>query len=168
MVPPGPNNPMGDYALYLALKGYAIHGTNAPYGVGRRVSHGCIRLYPEDIRELYARVRVGTPVTIVDQPAKAGWYDGTLYLEVHPRQADANAIEVHGRPLSPPDTAADAVVRKAAGRAVDRVDWDSVLTAEIERSGMPVAVTSASAAAAGAQPVQAQAARGQAGIDPRQ
>ena len=55
-VPPGPDNPMGDYALYLGWRGYAIHGTNLPYSIGRRDSHGCIRMYPEDIAWLYAEV----------------------------------------------------------------------------------------------------------------
>ena len=84
LVPPGPDNPLGDYALRLGLPGYLIHGTNKPYGVGMRVTHGCIRLLPEDIAELFDRVPVGTPVQIVNQPVKTGWQDGVLYVEVHP------------------------------------------------------------------------------------
>jgi L,D-transpeptidase ErfK/SrfK len=84
VVPPGPDNPLGAYALRLGLPGYLIHGTNKPYGVGMRVTHGCVRLLPEDIEELFGRVRVGTPVQILNQPVKTGWQDGVLYAEVHP------------------------------------------------------------------------------------
>jgi L,D-transpeptidase ErfK/SrfK len=99
-VPPGPDNPMGDFALYLGWNGYAVHGTNKPYSIGRRDSHGCIRLYPEDIAWLYQKVAIGTPVTVVDQQAKVGWSGSELYLEVHPSQADADALEEEGAPLS--------------------------------------------------------------------
>lgn len=84
VVPPGPDNPLGAYALRLNLPGYLIHGTNKPYGVGMRVTHGCIRLLPEDIEELFHKVRVNTQVQILNQPVKVGWLDGVLYLEVHP------------------------------------------------------------------------------------
>jgi L,D-transpeptidase ErfK/SrfK len=82
-VPPGPENPLGDYWLELSLRGYGIHGTNKPLGVGRRVSHGCIRMYPEDIRDLYGRVERGTPVRIVYQPIKLARNRDQLLLEVH-------------------------------------------------------------------------------------
>ena len=83
VVPPGPDNPLGGYAMYLGIKGYLMHGTNKPYGVGMRVSHGCIRLYPEDIEELFQQVPIGTPVRIINQPYKAGWLNGELYVEAH-------------------------------------------------------------------------------------
>jgi L,D-transpeptidase ErfK/SrfK len=83
-VPPGPNNPLGRYALKLGIPGYLIHSTDKPLGVGMRVSHGCIRMLPEDIEKLFPQVPTGTPVRIVNQPIKAGWYGGKLYLEVHP------------------------------------------------------------------------------------
>jgi len=93
VVPPGPDNPLGAYALHLALESYRIHGTNRPYGVGMRVTHGCVRLYPEDIESLFAQVEVGTRVQIVDQPVKFGWVDGTLFMEVHPPlEEDAEGI----------------------------------------------------------------------------
>lgn len=82
-VPAGPGNPLGEYWLGLSQPGYGIHGTNKPYGVGRRVSHGCLRLYPEDIRDLFARARIGTPVRIIRQAVKAGRKNGRLLLEVH-------------------------------------------------------------------------------------
>lgn len=84
VVPPGPDNPLGDFALRLGIRSYLIHGTNKPYGIGMRVSHGCIRMYPEDIEALFDRVPVGTAVRIINQPIKAGWRNGLLFLEVHP------------------------------------------------------------------------------------
>jgi len=84
VVPPGPDNPLGEYALRLGLPGYLIHGTNRPAGVGMQVTHGCIRLFPEDIEWLFPRALVDTPVQIVNQPVKFGWIGDELYLEVHP------------------------------------------------------------------------------------
>ncbi len=84
VVPPGPDNPLGRYALRLGRPGYLIHGTSKPYGVGMRVTHGCIRLLPEDIEELFGRVTEGTLVQIVNQPVKTGWQGDVLYVEVHP------------------------------------------------------------------------------------
>ena len=80
VVPAGPNNPLGEYKMRLGIPGYLIHGTNKPQGVGMRVSHGCIRMLPEDIEKLFPQIPTGTPVTIVNQPVKAGWYGGKLYL----------------------------------------------------------------------------------------
>lgn len=85
LVPPGPGNPLGDYAMRLGLPGYLIHSTNRPYGVGMRVTHGCIRMYPEDIEGLFPDVTIGTQVQIVNQPVKIGWLFDTLFIEVHPR-----------------------------------------------------------------------------------
>ncbi len=81
VVPPGPDNPLGSRALYLGLPGYLIHGTNRPWGIGMRVSNGCIRLYPEDIEALYAQVPVGTPVRIVREPYLLGERDGVPMLQ---------------------------------------------------------------------------------------
>lgn len=83
VVPPGPDNPLGQYAMRLSLPSYLIHGTNKPWGVGMRVSHGCIRMYPEDIARLFPDVPVGTPVRIINEPYLTGWRDGQLYLEAH-------------------------------------------------------------------------------------
>lgn len=88
VVPPGPDNPLGEFAMRLGLPTYLIHGTNKPWGVGMRVSSGCIRLYPEDIEELFQHVEVGTPVHIVNQPYKVGLHDGILYFESHPYLAE--------------------------------------------------------------------------------
>jgi len=83
VVPPGPDNPLGKYVLKLDLPGYLIHGTNMPYGVGMRVSHGCVRLYPENIETLYSMVELGEPVTIVNQPHLLGRRGGLVYFESH-------------------------------------------------------------------------------------
>ncbi|MEJ2697716.1 MAG: L,D-transpeptidase family protein [Candidatus Sulfobium sp.] len=83
VVPAGPGNPLGSHALRLSLPTILIHGTNKPWGVGRRVSHGCIRLYPEDIPRLFALVSRGTDVEIVHQPVKVGTRNGRIYIEVH-------------------------------------------------------------------------------------
>ena len=84
VVPPGPENPLGKHALRLSLPGYLIHGTNKPSGLGMRVTHGCIRMFPEDIEALFENVPVGTPVRIVNQPYKIGWTNDGFYLEAHP------------------------------------------------------------------------------------
>lgn len=83
VVPPGPDNPLGRYAFYLAVGGYRIHGTNKPGGIGVRGSHGCIRLLAEDIEALYYNVPVGTQVRIIHEPYKVGWHKNHLYLEAH-------------------------------------------------------------------------------------
>ena len=83
-VPPGPENPLGKYWIGLSRKGYGIHGTNFPWGVGRLVSHGCIRLYPEHINQLFKEIPLGTPVEIIYEPVKIGFRNGEIFLEVHP------------------------------------------------------------------------------------
>jgi L,D-transpeptidase ErfK/SrfK len=84
-VPPGPDNPLGEYAMRLGIPGgaYLIHGTNRPAGVGMQVTHGCIRMYPEDIEKFFKMVEVNTPVRIISQPYKMGWRGDDLYIEVH-------------------------------------------------------------------------------------
>ena len=84
IVKPGPQNPLGTRALRLGLPGYLIHGTNRPAGVGMRVSHGCVRMFPEDIEFLFDKVRVNTAVRIINVPVKIGWDGGSLVAEVHP------------------------------------------------------------------------------------
>ena len=83
IVPPGPDNPLGKYAMRLGLPGYLIHGTNRPAGVGMRVTHGCIRLFPEDIGFLFGQVDLNTPVRIINEPVKIGWNGDELVIEVH-------------------------------------------------------------------------------------
>jgi L,D-transpeptidase ErfK/SrfK len=94
VVPPGPDNPLGHRVLKLEMPGYLIHGTNQPYGVGMRVSHGCVRLYPENIEILYELVDVGEAVTIINEPYQFGRRDGQLFFEAHvPLEDDETAPE---------------------------------------------------------------------------
>lgn len=92
IVPPGPDNPLGTRALRLGLPGYLIHGTNRPAGVGMRVSHGCVRMFPEDIEFLFDRISVKTPVRIINEPVKIGWDGEMLVAEVHPLLESAQPL----------------------------------------------------------------------------
>jgi len=140
VVRPGPNNPLGAFALYLGWSGYLIHGTNKPYGVGRRVSHGCIRLYPEDIAQLFPRLAVGTPVAVVAQEVKIGRQEGELLLEVHPNPAQSDELEAEGQ-LTPAEVPELAYrVTQAAGAQASRIDWDAVRRVEGERTGVPIPI----------------------------
>ncbi len=133
--PAGPDNPLGEYALRLAREGYLIHGTNKPYGIGMRVTHGCVRLYPEDIALLFREVPVGAPVRIVDQPNKVGWRDGLLYLESHPPLEEHRAQD--GNRLTPAVAAVIAATRTRPAR----VSWDEVVRVATEAQGIPVAIS---------------------------
>lgn len=142
-VPPGPDNPLGEYAIYLGWPTYAVHGTNQPFGVGRRVSRGCIRLYPEDIQRLYPMVPVGTPVTVVSQPVKLGWRDGNLFIEVSPSLTQVDQIEEFGKaePEPVPEQADPDRILAAAGEEIWRLDWNAINQALAERKGIPVQIT---------------------------
>ncbi|MDP7041462.1 MAG: L,D-transpeptidase family protein, partial [Gammaproteobacteria bacterium] len=94
IVPPGPDNPLGRHVLKLDIPGYLIHGTNQPYGVGMRVSHGCVRLYPENIEYLYDLIAIGEPVHIINEPHLAGIREGQLYFESHtPLEDDEVSVD---------------------------------------------------------------------------
>ena len=80
----GPENPLGRFAMLLSEKSYLIHGTNKPYGIGMRVTHGCIRMYPKHIQTLFTGTEIGAEVLIVNQPVKLGTDAGIIYLEAHP------------------------------------------------------------------------------------
>lgn len=84
MIPPGPDNPLGGYAIGLGFEGYFIHGTNKPNGIGMQVTSGCVRLHFEDIETLFALVQKDTRVRIINQPYKAGWRASQLFIEMHP------------------------------------------------------------------------------------
>jgi len=140
-VPPGPDNPMGNRAIYLGWPQYAIHGTNKPWGIGRRVSSGCIRMYPEDVEELFEKVAVGTKVTVVDQPVKLGWIDGQLFMEAHPSQAQSDQLEALGHfDPSLPSSVVDQVLA-VAGEEAHRLDWSRIRQVAVERRGYPIRVT---------------------------
>ncbi len=140
-VPPGPDNPLGSHAIYLGWPAYLIHGTNEPFGVGRRVSSGCIRMYPEDIERLFGNVRPGIPVTVVDQPIKIGWVDGNLYLEAHPSRAQADQVETGVvAPFEIQEGLQKALLEEMDGRA-NKLDWRRIRQALIERNGVPIRVS---------------------------
>jgi len=96
-VPPGPDNPLGEYAMRLGIPGgaYLIHGTNRPSGVGMQVTHGCVRMFPEDIKELYGLVPVNTAVRLIDQPYKMGWRGDELFMEVHTPLEGTDGADSH-------------------------------------------------------------------------
>ncbi len=141
MVPPGPDNPLGSHALYLGWPAYLIHGTNQPDSIGRRVSHGCIRLYPEDISRLYADVPLETPVRVINEPVKLGWSDGDMYLEVQPPLRQADRVEATGRFEREPLPEVEALIHVSAGDAAGRLDWLAIGQALTARSGVPVRIT---------------------------
>lgn len=134
IVPPGPDNPLGDFAMRLSLPSYLIHGTNQPYGVGLRVSHGCVRLYPEDIASLFPKVPVGTQVRIINAPYLAGWRDGQLYLEAHePLAEDAKRWNGSLQAME------KAVTGKLAEVSAE-VNWEKARKVAREARGIPVPV----------------------------
>jgi L,D-transpeptidase ErfK/SrfK len=128
-VHPGPDNPLGGYWMQLSAKGYGIHGTNRPYGIGRRVSHGCLRLYPEDIEELYKIVKPGTRVKIIYESVKTGVYKDRVYIEVHCPDEELpellkNANETLGRK-----------------DLLNKVDTDLFIKAVISANGLPAVIS---------------------------
>jgi L,D-transpeptidase ErfK/SrfK len=134
VVPPGPDNPLGHRVLKLDMPGYLIHGTNTPYGVGMRVSHGCVRLYPENIEVLYTLVDIGEKVTIINEPYQFGQRDGAFYFEAH-------------EPLEDDETPADARLELLLDRQVDAIGQplNETLREHARKiaaapSGVPVAV----------------------------
>lgn len=140
-VPPGPNNPLGDYALSLAWPGYVIHGTNKPDGIGRHVSHGCMRLYPEDIAKLFGMVSVGTQVNVVDQPVKLAELGGRLYLQVDPSKDQAIEIERTGSFSPEPLPDLKRTIEAFPGSAAFDIDWPLVWQAARERRGIAVPIS---------------------------
>jgi L,D-transpeptidase ErfK/SrfK len=135
-VPPGPDNPLGEYAMRLGIPGgaYLIHGTNKPAGVGMQVTHGCIRMYPEDIEQFFRMVPVNTPVRIVHQPYKMGWQADELYIEVHTPLEGSQGGEV--RSLTD-------ITRLLVAATQDRpvpIDWARAEQAFALASGVPVPV----------------------------
>lgn len=136
VIPPGPDNPMGEYRIKLLRGLYAIHGTNVPWAIGRLTTRGCIRLYPEDIGELYALVEPGMQGTFVYEPVKLGEADGRIFVEVH---------EDPYRRYGSLEREAARLVK--AARLTARVDPELLRAAAKERAGVPIDVTRAVAAA---------------------
>jgi len=144
VIGPGPDNPLGKFAFYLQWPSYLIHGTNKPAGVGLRSSHGCIRLYPEDIAQLYDTVPIGTQVRVVNQPYVFGWHEGSLYMQPFDvLEDDARNWKKPRARLAKAITANQQKQLKAHG---EEVNWDLVATLSKEPRGLaiPVSTTDAS------------------------
>jgi L,D-transpeptidase ErfK/SrfK len=131
-VPPGPLNPLGEYALYLSEASYLIHGTNKPASIGLRASNGCIRLYPEDIERLFKKTAVKTRVHIVNQPYLVGQRDGIVYLEAHTpfeESGTANWKQIYAK------------LKKIEKQSGNALDWKKVREVVLEARGFPVPVS---------------------------
>ena len=119
-VPPGPDNPLGQYAMRLAAGNgsYLIHGTNNPIAVGLAVTHGCIRMYPDDVAALFPLIPVGTPVHLINVPVKVAWLDGELLLEAHP------PVDAQGQSFEPNLDQFSELLRAAVGDTTVAINWD--------------------------------------------
>jgi len=126
VVPPGPDNPLGDLAIQLTLPGYFLHGTNKPAGVGQRVSHGCVRLYPMDIHSLADAAPIGTEVRIIDAPLKVTWHEGALWMEAHP--------PLEGEPDMAKMT---QIINAATNGKKGKIDWTRAEEMARTSTGMP-------------------------------
>jgi len=135
-IPAGKDNPLGKFALALGIPGYLIHGTNHAYGIGLRSTHGCIRLYPEDIEALFDSVQVGTQVRIINQPYKSGWSNGILFLEAHPQfELDREKSAENFTP------AIRQIVAEVPEELSKEVDWETVQATLLQSDGLPIPVT---------------------------
>ncbi len=119
-VPSGPDNPLGLFAMRLAAGNgtYLIHGTNNPIAVGLAVTHGCIRMYPDDVEALFPLVPVGTPVRLINEPLKVAWVDGELLLEAHP------PVDAEGQSFEPDLDQFSDLLTKAVGASTVAIHWD--------------------------------------------
>jgi L,D-transpeptidase ErfK/SrfK len=119
-VGPGPDNPLGAYAMRLAAGNgtYLIHGTNNPIAVGLAVTHGCIRMYPDDVAALFPFIPVGTPVRLINEPVKVAWIDGELLLEAHP------PVDAQGQSFEPEIEQFSDLLRAAVGSTTVAIHWD--------------------------------------------
>jgi L,D-transpeptidase ErfK/SrfK len=140
VVPPGPDNPLGKYEFRLGWSSYLIHGTNKPYGVGLRSSHGCIRLYPEDIEKLYEMVPNGAQVRVVNQPFLFGWHDDRIYFQPYTvLEDDVRDWQSAQKKMLP--RAMPVAVRKLLQTQNVAVDWKSVTDATTAPRGLPVPIS---------------------------
>jgi L,D-transpeptidase ErfK/SrfK len=144
VVEEGPDNPLGAYAMYLGWPSYRIHGTNKPKAIGRRASSGCIRMYSDEIDWLFHTAPIGTKVTSVNQPVKMAWIGDDFYIEAEPNDVQVDEIEYQNRQITVqiPDGIVDKI-REKAGDKGDRIDWEKVRTALVQRMGIPTRVTKA-------------------------
>jgi L,D-transpeptidase ErfK/SrfK len=140
VVPAGPDNPLGRFKFTLGWPSYLIHGTNKPYGVGLRSSHGCMRLYPEDIEKFFGMVPVGTQVTVVNQPFVFGWHRSELYLQAY----DVLEDDKRDWSKSQPKLLAKTLTKRIQAELAERkesVDWARVAVITKGTRGIPVSVT---------------------------
>ena len=148
VVGPGPDNPMGTNAMYLGWPQYAIHGTDKPFSIGRRASSGCMRMYPENITELYGMTPVGTTVTVVNQPIMLAWVGDKLYMEAHPTTDQADKMEIDGGLPGYVFTEEDmGAIVAAAGDSARNLNWPLIRQVVRERRGYPVEIYRKGAAA---------------------
>ncbi len=143
IVPAGPDNPLGRHALRLSVPGYLIHGTNRPAGVGMRVTHGCIRMYPEDIAWLFPQVTLKTPVELVNQPYKMGWSGDQLLLEVHTPLTAAKLAESEGDQVVAESDGLTVITQLYVEATAERaavVDWDLIEQVYRQQRGIPIVV----------------------------
>jgi len=136
VVPPGPKNPLGEYKMRLAVGDgtYEIHGTNNPVAVGLAVTHGCIRMYPEDVAALFASVPVGTKVWLINEPVKIAYVDGQLLMEVHPPvDSEGQVAQVDSEVLS-------QKLRRALGQDTAAIHWEFARKALESATGVPTVV----------------------------
>ena len=140
VIGPGPDNPLGRYAFYLGWPSYMIHGTNKPAGVGLRSSHGCIRLYPEDIEMLFSLAPVGTKVQVINEPFVFGWQDDKLYLQAFDvLEDDARDWKKAQKKLVSKSLGAD--IQKELKKRKEEMNWDLVATAAHSPRGIPVSIS---------------------------
>ena len=131
IVPPGDNNPMGEYALRLSDPYYLIHGTDDPVGIGRRSSAGCIRMFPKDIKKLFSMVDVGTKVFIINKPYKVTKINNKIYLEAHmPLKEQRDKMNGNYYPVA-------VEIKKYARKKFNYVDWQQVIQAAQQHIGIP-------------------------------
>ncbi len=136
VVAPGPANPLGEFKMRLAVTpgDYLIHGTNNPLALGMPVTHGCIRMYPEDIAALYPAVPLGTRVYLMNRPLKVAYVDGQLFLEVHP------PVDAQGQTGQPELAELEKLLDRALGTRTAAIDWDHALQALQLADGIAVMV----------------------------
>jgi L,D-transpeptidase ErfK/SrfK len=144
VIGPGPDNPLGKYAFYLQWPSYLIHGTNKPAGVGLRSSHGCIRLYPEDIEQFYDLVPIGTQVRVVNQPFVFGWRDGQLYMQPFDVLED-DTRDWAKAPRKLLSRSLATRLQQQLKAKDENVDWSLVASLASTPRGVPVPITDSAA-----------------------
>jgi L,D-transpeptidase ErfK/SrfK len=140
VIGPGPDNPLGRYAFYLGWPSYMIHGTNKPSGVGLRSSHGCIRLYPEDIAQLFEMAPIGTTVRVVNQPFVFGWHDGSLHIQAYDVLEDDTRDWKKAQVKLLKKDLAERIQKELAARN-EKIDWDAVSQLTHDPRGIPVSIS---------------------------